>query len=116
MLRPAIEAWASGMTKMEAVEKLSAAGIASAPVQTASEVVVDPHLEHRNMLVEMERSDGGERPVLIPGNPVKLSKVAEGPESRVPWVGEHTRSILSDELGLDDAAIDKLVADGVVTG
>ena len=115
MLRPAIEAWASGMTRMEAVEKLSAAGIASAPVQTASEVVVDPHLEHRNMLVEMERSDGGERPVLIPGNPVKLSKVAEGPESRVPWVGEHTRSILSDELGLDDGAIDKLVADGVVT-
>jgi crotonobetainyl-CoA:carnitine CoA-transferase CaiB-like acyl-CoA transferase len=115
MLRPAIEAWASGMTRMEAVEKLSAAGIASAPVQTASEVVVDPHLQHRNMLVEMERSDGGERPVLIPGNPVKLSKVAEGPESRVPWVGEHTRSILSDELGLDDGAIDKLVADGVVT-
>ena len=115
MLRPAIEAWASHMTKMEAVEQLSAAGIASAPVQTAREVVQDPHLEHRNMLVEMERSDGGERPVLIPGNPVKLSKVAEGPESRVPWVGEHTRSILADELGLDDDAIDKLVADGVIT-
>jgi hypothetical protein len=33
----------------------------------------------------------------------------------VPWVGEHTRSILSEELGLDDGAIDKLVADGVIT-
>ena len=42
------------------------------------------------MLVEMERTDGVEQPVLIPGNPVKLSKVAEGPETRVPWVGEHT--------------------------
>ena len=75
------------MTRMEAVAKLSAAGIASAPVQTASEVVADPHLEGRNMLVEMERTDGVERPVLIPGNPVKLSKVAEGPESRVPVAG-----------------------------
>ncbi len=42
MLRPAIEDWASHMTRMEAVAKLSAAGIASAPVQTAPEVVVDP--------------------------------------------------------------------------
>jgi crotonobetainyl-CoA:carnitine CoA-transferase CaiB-like acyl-CoA transferase len=115
MLRPAIEAWAADMTKLEAVEKLSAAGIASAPVQTAQEVLVDPHLEGRNMLVEMERTDGVDQPVVIPGNPVKLSKMAEGPESRVPWVGEHTRTILSDELGLDDAAIDALVADGVVT-
>ena len=105
MLRPAIEAWAADMTRMEAVAKLSAAGIASAPIQTAPEVVVDPHLEARHMLVEMERTDGVERPVVIPGNPVKLSKVAEGPESRVPWVGEHTRAILSEELGLDDAAI-----------
>jgi crotonobetainyl-CoA:carnitine CoA-transferase CaiB-like acyl-CoA transferase len=46
---------------------------------------------------------------------VKLSKMAEGPESRVPWLGEHTRSVLHDELGLDDAAVDQLVADGVVT-
>jgi crotonobetainyl-CoA:carnitine CoA-transferase CaiB-like acyl-CoA transferase len=67
------------------------------------------------MLVEMERTDGVERPVVIPGNPVKLSKMAEGPESRIPWVGEHTRAILADELGLDDDAIDALVADGVIT-
>jgi crotonobetainyl-CoA:carnitine CoA-transferase CaiB-like acyl-CoA transferase len=115
MLRPAIEAWAADMTKLEAVEKLSAAGIASAPVQTAQEVLVDPHLQGRNMLVEMERTDGVDQPVVIPGNPVKLSKMAEGPESRIPWVGEHTRAILADELGLDDDAIDVLVADGVIT-
>jgi crotonobetainyl-CoA:carnitine CoA-transferase CaiB-like acyl-CoA transferase len=115
MFRPAIEAWASHMTKLEAVHQLSAAGIAAAPVQTAQEVLADPHLDQRNMLVEMERSDDVEAPVVIPGNPVKLSKMAEGPESRIPWLGEHTRSVLHDELGLDDSAIDRLVADGVVT-
>ena len=31
----------------------------------------------------------------MPGNPVKLSKVAEGPETRVPWVGEHTDEVLA---------------------
>ena len=59
------------------------------------------------MLVEMPRTDGVEEPVLIPGNPVKLSKMAEGPETRVPWVGEHTDAVLHAELGLDDAAIDR---------
>ncbi len=33
----------------------------------------------------------------------------------MPWLGEHTRAVLTDELGLDAAAIDALVADGVVT-
>ena len=46
--------------------------------------------------------------MLVPGNPVKLSKVAEGPETRVPWVGEHTDAVLADELGLDDDAIAEL--------
>ncbi len=116
MFRPAIEKWAAGMTKLQAARELSAAGIAAAPIQTAEEVMADPHLEARHMLVEMERTDGGEHPVVIPGNPVKLSKVAEGPETRIPWVGEHTRSVLAEELGLDDAEVDALVADGVVTG
>jgi crotonobetainyl-CoA:carnitine CoA-transferase CaiB-like acyl-CoA transferase len=115
MFRPAIEKWAAGMTKLQAAQELSAAGIAAAPIQTTEEVMVDPHLRARSMLVEMDRTDGVEHPVVIPGNPVKLSKVAEGPESRIPWVGEHTRSVLTEELGLDDAAVDALVAEGVVT-
>ena len=53
------------------------------------------------MRVEMAPPDGGE-PVLIPGNPIKMSRVAEGPEIRVPWVGEHTASVLQSELGLSD--------------
>ena len=103
------------MTKIEAVAKLTAAGIAAAPCRPRPRSSPTRTSSARNMLVEMERTDGVERPVLIPGNPVKLSKVAEGPESRVPWVGEHTGAVLTDELGLDDAAIDALVADGVVT-
>ena len=67
------------------------------------------------MMVEMPRVDGVEQPVLIPGNPVKLSAMAEGPETRVPWVGEHTDEILRDELGLDDVELDSLRADGVIT-
>ena len=67
------------------------------------------------MLVEMPRTDGVDEPVLVPGNPVKMSKVAEGPETRMPWVGEHTDDVLADELGLDDDELAKLRAAGVIT-
>ena len=53
--------------------------------------------------------------MLIPGNPVKMSKVAEGPETRVPWVGEHTDDVLRAELGLDDTRLASLRAAGVIT-
>ena len=66
------------------------------------------------MLVEMERPDGSGPPVLVPGNPVKMSRVAEGPEQRVPWVGEHTAEVLRAELGCDDAALAELRAAGVI--
>ncbi len=73
MFRPAIERWAGEFTKLEAAHALSDAGIAASPCQSSAEVRVDPHLTARNMIVEMERTDGVEQPVLIPGNPVKLS-------------------------------------------
>ena len=66
------------------------------------------------MLVEMPRPDGVDDPVLVPGNPVKLSATAEGPETRLPWLGEHTDEVLADELGLDADAVAALRADGVI--
>jgi crotonobetainyl-CoA:carnitine CoA-transferase CaiB-like acyl-CoA transferase len=45
---------------------------------------------------------------------VKMSKVAEGPETRVPWLGEHTAEVLAAELGLGDHDVAKLRAEGVI--
>jgi crotonobetainyl-CoA:carnitine CoA-transferase CaiB-like acyl-CoA transferase len=114
LLRPAIEGWATGRTRQEACEELSRAGLTAGPCLTDDEVVADPHHEARDMLVAMPRPDGVEQPVLIPGNPVKISGVARGPERRVPWLGEHTDDVLSDELGLDGDEIAELRADRVV--
>jgi formyl-CoA transferase len=77
-------------------------------------VIADPHVAARNMLVEMPRTDAVATPVLVPGNPVKLSKMTEGPETRVPWVGEHTADVLAAELGLDEDTIAGLRARGVI--
>ena len=66
------------------------------------------------MIVAMERTDGVEDPVLIPGNPIKIEGLAEGPERRVPWLGEHTDEVLSGDLGLSDETIAGLRADGII--
>ncbi len=114
VIRPGIEAWATGKTRQEAAAAMAAAGLASGPCLTDAEVVSDPHVEMRDMLVEMPRTDGIAQPVLTPGNPVKISGVSEGPESRVPWLGEHTSEVLAEELGLDSDRIAELRAAGVV--
>jgi len=115
VIRPAVEAWLVGHTKLEAAQALTAAGIVAGPSNSAADVIADPHVAARHMLVEMPRTDGVDEPILIPGNPVKLSKVTEGPETRVPWVGEHTDDVLRTELGLDPTDLDKLRAGGVIT-
>ncbi len=113
VIRPGIERWASSMSNTQAVEALAAEGIAAGESYTSADIVADPHVSARHMLVEMDDPQGGD-PVLIPGNPVKLSRMAEGPETRVPWLGEHTDEVLATELGLDTAAITELRARGVI--
>ena len=114
VIRPAVESWAARKTKLEAASEFNANGIVAGPCFTAPEVVADPHVAARNMLVEMPRVDDVPDPVLVPGNPVKLSKMADGPETRVPWIGEHTDAVLRDELGIDDDELTALRADGVI--
>jgi crotonobetainyl-CoA:carnitine CoA-transferase CaiB-like acyl-CoA transferase len=114
VIRPGIERWAADRTKHEACDLLGTAGIAAGPLHSVHDVVADPHIARRNMLVEIPRADGVEQPALTPGNPVKLTKVAEGPETPPPTLGEHTEDVLRTELGLDADAVAALRADGVI--
>ncbi|HEY8526727.1 MAG TPA: CaiB/BaiF CoA-transferase family protein [Acidimicrobiales bacterium] len=114
LVRPAIEAWAATRTRAEAARILGEAGLAVGPCYTPPEVIADPHLEGRDMLVEMPRTDGVEDPVLIPGNPIKMSKVTVGPETRVPWLGEHTDEVLRAELNLSDDDLATLRKQGAI--
>lgn len=113
VVRPGVERWAADKSGREAVAALTAAGLAAAPSLTSAEVCADPHVAVRDMIVEMPRPDGG-GPVFVPGNPIRMSRTAQGPETRVPWLGEHTEEVLSSELGLTAEELAALRADGVV--
>ena len=103
-IRPAVEAWAGTRTRLEVCDALARDGIAAGPCHTPEDIVADPHVAARNMLVEIPRTDGDDEPVLVPGNPVKLSRVAQGPETYPPRLGEHTESVLRSELEIGRAS------------
>ena len=112
-IRAALRNWAGARTTIEAADGLAAAGIAAAPVFEAADVIDDPHVAFRHMMVEIPRPDA-DTPVLTPGNPVKMSAVSEGPDTRPPWLGEHTDEVLAAELGLGEEALAQLRADGAI--
>jgi formyl-CoA transferase len=113
ILRPGVKEWAADKTNIEACRALADAGVAAGPCLTAQQVIDDPHVAARNMLMEIPRPEGGD-PVLTPGNPIKMSRVSEGPDVRMPWLGEHTNEVLAEELGLDTQRIDELRQAGVI--
>lgn len=104
VVRPAIEAWAADRTKLQASTELCDAGIAAGPCNSAEDIIGDPHVRSHNMLIEVPRPDS-DKPLLVVGNPIKLSKAAEGPVTRWPTLGEHTDEILKRDLGLSDADV-----------
>jgi len=113
-IRPAIERWAARRTKGKAAAALAELGIAAAPCNDAEDLVNDPHVAQRHMLLEIPRVDGVDQPVLVSGNPIKLSGTREPEGLTLPAMGEHTTAILGDDLGLDPDEIAALVDEGVV--
>jgi formyl-CoA transferase len=114
VVRPAIEGWAAGRSRLEACKALSQAGLAAGPCMRPDELVSDPHVAARHMLVGIERTDGIDQPVLVPSNPARIARRPEGGDRRIPWLGEHTDEILATELDLTDTEISALRSSCVV--
>jgi crotonobetainyl-CoA:carnitine CoA-transferase CaiB-like acyl-CoA transferase len=113
IFRPAIEHWAAEHTKLEACHLLAEHGVAAGPSNTAEDLRADPHVALRNMLIEVPRPDA-EKPLQIVGNPVKMSRLAEGPVRRFPLLGEHTDRVLRELLGVADDELAALRAEGTI--
>lgn len=113
-VRPALEQWAERRTMLEVAGALAQAGLAAAPCYSGSQVAVDEHVRLRRMVVELPRTDGVDQPVLVAGNPIKMSKLAEGPDRPVPMLGEHTDEVLEEWLEMGTDRIRRLRSDGVL--
>ncbi|HEY7059058.1 MAG TPA: CoA transferase [Vicinamibacterales bacterium] len=72
------------------IERLSAAGVPCGRVKTIDEVIRDPQLQARNMLIDIP---AGGQSVRVPGNPVKLSDVPAPAIAPPPALGQHTHEL-----------------------
>jgi formyl-CoA transferase len=113
LIRPALEAWAADKTKLEAASALCDAGVVAGPSHLAEDIARDPHVALRDMLIEVPRPDA-EQPFLVVGNPVKMTRLAEGPVRSFPGLGEHTDEVLRAELALGDDELARLRAQGAI--
>lgn len=94
------------------LEKLYAARIPCAPVNTLAQAVSDPQVLARNMIVPVAHPLGGT--VHMPGNPIKLSETFEDTYTPPPTLGQHTDSVLHEWLGLSATELADLRAAGVI--
>lgn len=110
-LIPILEDLFRTKTTAEWVDLLDAAGIPSSPVNTIADVVDDPQVAHREMIVDVPHP--AVEGLRAPASPLRLS---EGPSSirrHPPENGEHTEEILF-ELGYSSDDIASLEANGAV--
>jgi itaconate CoA-transferase len=108
-LHDAIDEVFSRLDAVEIVERLEAAQIANARMNTMQEFVEHPQLADRNRWRTIQ-SPVGPLPALVPPVDVDGVDVTMGP---VPAVGQHTEDIL-DELGFDRPTVATWRTRGVI--
>ncbi len=112
IIRPGVESWAASITKLEAASRLAGRGVAAGPVNSAADIVADPHVQHRGLVHEVD-VDG--RRVAVVGNPIAFHpQSAPNPSPRWPVLGEGTDRVLAARLGLDADQIEDLRSRGVI--
>jgi formyl-CoA transferase len=110
-LNQIIEEWTRARSKHEVMRILGEAGVPCGACQDTGEVLADPHLKAREMIVDVEYPTRGTYKTV--GCPVKLS-ASPVEVSRPPMLGEHTETLLQSLCGVDPAETRRLRDDGVV--
>ncbi|ACZ18646.1 CaiB/BaiF CoA transferase family protein [Thermanaerovibrio acidaminovorans] len=94
------------------VKVLREAQVPCGPINTVDRVMADPHVLARDMIVSLVHPVAGE--LKVPGVPIKFSKTPGEIKGPAPLLGQHTRSVLQEMLGLDQEAIDELKEKGAI--
>src|SRR2546426_320478 len=108
-----VTAWTRERTKNEVMAILTDAHVPCAPVRTAAEVVVDPHLNARGVWQEIEHPRRGK--TKVPISPIRLHGAEPAAVARpAPLLGQDTDRVLGEILGLNKDDLDALHAAGVI--
>ncbi len=110
-LDEALAEWTCGEQAEHLMERLQAAGVAASVVRFTPELMACGHLERRGWFRRIEHPDMGEH--RYNGHPWRFAGLQERSDSPPPRLGEHSREVLRERLGLSDDEIDDLFERGV---
>jgi crotonobetainyl-CoA:carnitine CoA-transferase CaiB-like acyl-CoA transferase len=89
-------------------------GVPCGPVHDVAQVFADPHLQERGMRVRMDQECTAGSIELI-GNPIHASKTPPSYRHPPPSVGQHSREILKDWLGVAQDEVQALTTSGAIS-
>jgi formyl-CoA transferase len=103
--------WTKQRTKHEVMKLMGDAGVPCGACLDTGEVLEDPHLRAREMIVDVDYPTRGTYQTV--GSPIKLS---DSPVEvrRPPLLGEHTEALLGALCGVGEEAVKALKEKGVV--
>lgn len=100
--------------RAEWMAALDPLGVPNGPINDFAEAFDDPQAVHRGARVTQTHPTSATGTVDTIGNPIKMSATPVTYRHPPPTLGEHTREVLAERLGLSPAEMDRLAADGVI--
>lgn len=91
---------------------LDAVKVPCGPIMDMEQVVNDPHIQARNMIVDLAHPLVGH--LLVPGVPIKFSESPASISCAAPGLGEHNKEIFTEFLGMTEEEIDELKQKGTI--
>ncbi len=108
---PRVRTWVGERTVTQCLAELESADVACAKVQTIADVLADPQIAERRMVIEQEHPLLGK--VRLPNLPFRFSECDTTQTMPAPLLGQHNREIAA-ELGYTGGEIDAMVREGVL--
>ncbi|MCW8085578.1 CaiB/BaiF CoA transferase family protein [Sabulicella glaciei] len=93
-------------------EALQAQGVPAGPVLDARGVLEDPQLAARDHWARLPHEEVG--PTVYNASPIVMDGLPRHPSRAAPLLGQHTREVLENMLGLAPSEVDELAAAGVL--
>ena len=111
-LVPVLESIFAGRRSEEWIAALESAGIPCGPINDLAQVFADPQVVHRGVRVEVPHPLAGTTALVA--SPIRLSATPVEHRAPPPLLGQHTREVLAELLGLEEREMDALRAKGVI--